>query len=124
MENTRTVPGIGPGGWDAGKLAADQIKAWDSKAERTANGAILFRLYTEWADNLVELVSRYFGDATIIPTIGIWRGETEDGAVIEIVGTVADLQSVTHLAGDIRHRNEQSAVLVTWGTLSTLMVTE
>ena len=74
---------------------------------------VRYRLYTENMDNLIVLVSRYFFGATIIPSIGVWKGETELSTVIEILGAHTDLQRIMDLAGDIRVTNKQDAVYVT-----------
>jgi hypothetical protein len=105
-----TVPGIGPGSWDAGKLAESQ----ELHARALASSVVTYRIYTEDRLNLVELVSRYFDGATLYYTRGLWRGEVESGAVIEILGTPADLQKIMFLAGDIKHTNAQQSVLVSW----------
>ena len=88
-----------------------------------ANQAIVYRLYTEEYPNLRELIARYFKGFTLIPTEGVYNGVSENGAVIEIIGSAADLQSVVHLAGDIRQVNAQTSVLVTWNNASLLNVT-
>ena len=113
--------GIGPGGWNSRELAHAQESA---ATLQTAHPQRTYRLYTETKPNLLELVSRYFPGATLIPAIGLWTGKTEDSAVIEIVATAStsDLQKVVNLAGDIRHMNAQSAVLVTWHDVNSLMV--
>ena len=88
-----------------------------------SNQAVVYRLYTEYVCNLDKLTTRYFKGATIIETMGLWQGEREYGAIIEVIGSAADLQSVVHLAGDIRQVNHQSSVLVTWNNVSLLNVT-
>ncbi len=119
-----TVPGIGPGGWDPSKLANDQIARYETQPTIAPISAVVFRIYTEDFPNLQDLVSRYFGGFTIFPTTGVWAGFTENSTVIEIIGTHADLQTIVHLAGDIRIVNNQTAVLVTWNPTSSLLVTE
>jgi hypothetical protein len=88
-----------------------------------ANQAVVYRLYTETKAGLATLVLRYFPGATFISTSGMYQGELEAGTVIEIIGSAADLQSIVHLAGDIRQVNNQSSVLVTWNNASLLNVT-
>lgn len=118
-----TVPGIGPGGWDAGKLAREQ-------EQRAHDSRIVYRLYTEQSENLLELVERYFPAATLSFGVGLWsnpdtgRIVREVSRVIEVIGTRDDLQRIVFLAGDIRVTNQQSSVLVTWHTVSLLDVTE
>ena len=84
--------------------------------------AVVFRIYTETADNLITLTARYFSGATFYDCIGLWNSDTEPATVIEIVGTVADLQQVIDLAGDIREVNRQSSVLVTKHRVDTLVL--
>ncbi len=84
--------------------------------------AMLFTLYTENRPNLAALVSRYFQGATIYNGVGLWQGETEHSAVVEIVGTMDDLQRVVFLAGDIREVNKQQSVLLTYGPVSSILV--
>ena len=85
--------------------------------------AILFSLYTEDKPHLARLVSRYFDGATIYPAEGVWQREREHAAVIQILGTFADLQRIFDLAGDIRVVNDQQSVIVTWQTVSRFDVT-
>lgn len=82
----------------------------------------IYRLYTETKPNLVELTSRYFKGASLIPAWGLWQGEKELSAIIEIIGESSDLQSIVNLAGDIREVNQQTEVLVTWHPVSVLHV--
>lgn len=91
--------------------------------EPTPNQAVVYRLYTEANGNLAELTSRYFSGATLVFTSGLWEGKAELGTVIEIIGSATDLQSIVHLAGDIRQVNDQSSVLVTWNNVNLLNVT-
>ncbi len=126
-----TVPGIGPGGWDSGKLAQSQ----ETQAEREgrirakAHGqTVVYRLYiggvSGFCESLVRLVSRYFEGATILYGVGVWNGATEHSAMVEIIGDSNDLQTVAHLAGDIRLVHGQTAVLVTWTPVNQLLITK
>lgn len=141
-KTARTVPGIGPGRWDSGKLAREQ----EAKAQRKQlpylqthtereqqrryarplDEGFVYRLYTERRNdaNLFELVTRYFEGATITYGAGVWQGNEETAAVIEILGTVADRQRIFDLAGDIRVVNQQTSVIVTWSPVSRFDVTE
>jgi hypothetical protein len=92
------------------------------------NQAIVYRLYTEDTGtkgqlSVVGLVSRYFKGATFLFGKGLWNSVLEQSLVIEIIGSAADLQSIVHLAGDIRQVNSQFSVLVTWNNVSLLNVT-
>ena len=84
--------------------------------------AILYRIYTEDRQNLSEIVGRYFGGFTILAAYGVYEGINESSAVIEIIASRETLQTIVHLAGDIKHRNAQSSVLVTWQNVSRLDV--
>lgn len=87
-------------------------------------GAVLFTLYTVYGDgHNVERVGRYFDGATLYRVAGFWKGVSEDSEVIEVVGTLDDMQRVTDLAGDIRHAQNETAVLVTYARIGSLMVT-
>lgn len=122
-----TLKGIGPGGWDSGKLARSQdgSGAEDCSADilkRHAPSSLklqrCFRIYTEnvWDRyELADVVSRYFAGATIVSGLfGLWHGELEDSVVIEIAGEPSDLQGIVNLAGDIKELGRQTSVLVTW----------
>ena len=121
MNNNQTVPGIGPGAWDSAILAREQER-------KALNAAIVYRLYTEDTVGVVPtplsgLIVRYFPGASIFyGVLGIWEGQIEKAVVIEILATSADLQSIIHLAGDIKVQNRQSSVLVTWQSISRLDV--
>ena len=140
MNNNQTVPGIGPGAWDSAVLAREQEEKAKYKfasdplvrshyfenepvQSKDQSNAIVYRLYTEAAQpGLLVLISRYFSGATILYGSGLWLGKVEAGAVIEILATSNDLQSIIHLAGDIKVQNHQSSVLVTWAPVSQLDV--
>lgn len=72
----------------------------------------VFRLYTEDRANIAELVSRHFDGASIQTVTGLWRGQTERGAVVEIVGRSDDGNRIVALATDIARTNGQTEVLV------------
>jgi hypothetical protein len=116
-----TAVGIGPGKWDSRALGRAQEKA-AVIGRQLATAAVIYRLYTEDRPNLYQLVARYFGGATFTLSTGLWQGQLETSRVIEIVGTLDDLQRITDLAGDIRATNEQSGVLVTYSELKRLDV--
>lgn len=79
-----------------------------------ARRAVTFRVYTETKPNLQRLTARYFEAATLLQAIGLWQGVAEQSTIIEVVGAIADLQSVVNLAGDIGYCNAQTVVLITW----------
>lgn len=107
-------------GWQSGRMAREQ----DNRGTYgvTPPPSVRYTLYTEAYPNLVELVSRYFAGATFFQAEGLWFQQKEATTVIEIIGTEADRQQVVYLAGDIRHVNAQSSVLVTWETVGRLDV--
>lgn len=82
--------------------------------EHASTRTVVYRLYTERVSNLEMLVLRYFEGATLTPAVGMYGRTREHAIVIDIVGTLADLQSVAFLAGDIKQLNSQSSVLITW----------
>jgi hypothetical protein len=96
-------------------LSRQMSEAQRKHAEDTP---VVFRLYTEEKPRNHRLVARYFPGATIYSAQGLWQGDLESTDVIEIIGTIADLQTVVNLAGDIKYVNNQTFVLVTWQTLS------
>jgi hypothetical protein len=133
IQDGGTVPGIGPGAWDSAVLAREQETAaaiaflHETKQSKDQSNAIVYRLYTEDTEHdgdsgVSRLVTRYFAGATIYAATGLWQGATEYGLVVEIVATSADLQSIIHLAGDIKVQNHQSSVLMTWAPVSRLDV--
>ena len=70
----------------------------------------VYRLYTERRPNLAELTSRYFDGFTLIDTVGYWRGNAEQSAIIEVIGTSTDYARVLDLAHAIRISNGQQSV--------------
>src|SRR5260370_15225232 len=73
--------------------------------DKAPTAAILYRIYTEDRQNLSEIVGRYFGGFTILAADGVYEGVNESSAVVEIIATRETLQTIVHLAGDIKHRN-------------------
>lgn len=72
-----------------------------------------YRIYTEDKPNLQELVGAEFESFTMFLAEGVWRGESENSAVIEILGHAGDRPKVLQVAERIRVTNDQTAVLVT-----------
>ena len=93
-----------------------------AKAQENDRTTIVYRLYTENAANLSDLVARYFPAATLYDGLGLWQGKEEQSCVIEIVGHRSDLQQVVFLADAIKHTNKQQSVLLTHHRVDTLMV--
>lgn len=84
----------------------------ETTADRSRD--ILYRIYTEHKANLPAIVARYFDGATIYQTIGLWQGQTEIGAVVDIIARPSDRARMVSLARDIRDTNGQTSVLLTW----------
>ena len=81
---------------------------------------MIFRILTEYRDNLPELTERYFDGFNFTHGIdGYWKGGREMSAVIEIDSIGMDYERIGHtrvkvyaLAADIKRENNQQAVLV------------
>lgn len=73
-------------------------------------------------DYAFDLVSRYFDGATFTPALGLWKGNKEYFLVIDII--TDDRQNVFNLAGDLRVRFGQQAVLIVWSAVSSFLLTE
>lgn len=117
------------------KQSSSLVRDLANAQERHATvESIAYYLYTEDKPNLHELTARYFQGATIFHADGLWTPGLSDelsqptvreqAAVIGIIGTRADKQRIFDLAGDIRHVNTQSSVLVTWHAVSRFDVVE
>jgi NAD(P)H-hydrate repair Nnr-like enzyme with NAD(P)H-hydrate dehydratase domain len=83
---------------------------------------IIYRLYTENAADLPELVARYLPSATLYGGLGLWQGKEEQSCVIEFVGHRSDLQQIVFLADAIKFTNKQQSVLLTHHRIDTLTV--
>lgn len=77
------------------------------------NTVLVWRIYTEDAPNLPELVSRYVDGATLTLGTGLYCGQPEMCRVIEIIGPARLTAKVRFLAEDIKAVNGQREVLVT-----------
>lgn len=106
------------------KLSDAQEAHARERAIVSNDDTVVYRLYTEDRDNLLNLTRLYFSGATFYYGVGIWQDGQEAARIIEIVGKRSDLQSIVNLAGDIRHANTQDTVLVTWHGASVLFVGE
>lgn len=102
------------------KLAYEQEVAASLRA--TVAPSVLFRIYTEFFPNLVDLTNRYFKGSTHYFGSGVYEGNIESAGVIEVIGTMEDLQSIVFLAGDIKHVNNQQSVLVTYANVTAVSV--
>lgn len=114
-----TLLGIGPGRWNSRKLATAQ-------EEHAANRQNVYTLYTEAVPdlNLKDIIGRYFSGYTVSSAIGVYEGQTEPTTVITIVAPLSDMQKVVDLAGDIRVAGKQHTVLMTWGRIGRLDISE
>lgn len=127
LETSRTLVGIGPGGWDSKALANAQGQATASTVGRVKT---VYRLYTEDRARIRTraLVNRYFEGASLFYGIGLdarTQDTDEECVMIEIVTSKADaFQRVLDLAGDIRETNAQISVLITRHDVTTFEVTE
>jgi hypothetical protein len=95
---------------DAQERHASRVRAHD------ATNVAVYRLYTEHKSNLTDIIAQWFDGATIIQTVGLWRGQTEIGAIVEIIGQASDRARIIALARQIRDTNEQQCVLVLYST--------
>lgn len=99
------------------KLSASLAEAQERHNRRTS---IRYTIDTEFFANLPEIVSRYFQSFSSRTVSGWYRGVAEMGTAITIVGTLADLQTITNLALDIKTTNKQDNVLVTYDPVTRL----
>ena len=75
-----------------------------------------YRLYTERKLNLRNLVTKAgFQGATIYDTSGIWEGQVEESAIIELIAdpTFENQMKIGILADTIKKVNKQDAVMLT-----------
>ena len=86
--------------------------------------SFVYRIYTEDKPGVEfwPLIRRYFDGATLTVGTGLWLSQVERSLVIEIVTETDRLQDIVFLAGDIKERAQQSAVLVTWHRVHSLLV--
>lgn len=103
------------------KLAsAQESHAVSSRA--TVTPSIVYRIYTEFYPNLVDLTSRYFAGSTHFFGEGVYEGNIEHAGVIEVIADLDALQAIVHLAGDIKEVNAQASVLVTFHAVTQVSV--
>ena len=110
-------------------LTANLALAQEQHAEGRNGGhdtvaRVLFSLYTEDKnrETIIMLVCRRFNGATFTYTDGLWKGQVEQSVRIDVLSDFGALAAILQLADDIKVRNGQSAVLVTWHRVSTLEV--
>ena len=128
FEETRTNPGIGPGGWNSKALSNAQGQS--GKPDALFKTKTVYRLYTEDKNRnaTIATIKRYFDGATLHYGIGLdarTQSTDENAVVIEIVTSKPDaLQQIAYLACDLRAMNDQISILVTRATVDTFEVTE
>jgi hypothetical protein len=108
-------------------LTSQMAESQEAHAKRSAainTNAVLFTLYTVVGDGQnAKRVARYFPGATLYRAAGLWNSEIEESEVIEIVAESLDsLQAIVNLAGDIKHALNQTAVLVTYERIGSVLV--
>ena len=114
-------------------LTANLALAQERHAERARSNKhdehdsaerMLFSLYTEDKnrETIIMLVCRRFNGATFTYTDGLWKGQVEQSVRIDVLSDFGAFATILQLADDIKVRNGQSAVLVTWHRVSTLEV--
>lgn len=104
------------------EITLGMTEAQERAAATARSQTHVFRVYTAGIpspggmtlEDLRLLITRYFDNATIHDALGIYQSKFEESKIIEIVGTLDDLQKAVDLAGDIRMRGAQAHVLVTW----------
>lgn len=74
----------------------------------------VYRFYTEDNANLLDIVARYFDSASLSHVDGMWQGNREHGAIIEVVteDNASNRLQVHTLATRICLTNAQSEVMI------------
>ena len=85
----------------------------DAQERRALNQSTRFRIYTQDQPFLQTTVDKYFKSYCIKGVDGVYRGDNEAGAIIEILGPASDRLKVVSLAKDIKSAYKQDTVLVT-----------
>ena len=89
------------------KLAAAQ----DHVVTKGRKETYRYEIFTTFSSKLLELVARYFKDASIVPVLGAWVGQGEAGAIVVIVAPLDQLQDVFSLCGDIKATTHETILL-------------
>ncbi len=84
----------------------------------------IYRVYTEYKPNLLDLASKHVDGATQFVTSGLWKGTIEQSAVIEIVSDDSKAGDVFAYARAVRVTNKQECVLVTIQNVNNLSAHE
>ena len=86
-----------------------------------------WRFYTEHVNTtfIREEVAKTFPDgANITYGHGVWEGGEESTLVIEVITETLSLFEAEQFAERIRKKNNQEAVLISWDSVFTMLVTE
>lgn len=87
----------------------------------------IFRIYTETKDNLIELVRKFFDNATLIPAKGLYDRNIEETTIIEIIEFDnhwyhnSRIKTI-NLAEKIKEINNQQCVLYTEQKIKSEMI--
>ncbi len=75
---------------------------------------MLYRIYTENKNQktIEKIITNYFDGFTIIKGQGFWKGQKENSLIIEIEVQVDEVEKVDQIAEDIKHANNQQAVII------------
>lgn len=77
---------------------------------------MLYRIFTEntpeYKETAIDLTAQYFDGFTVLEGVGYWQGAGEHSLCIEVSGHACIRGKVNELAGCIKRRNNQEAVLV------------
>lgn len=71
-----------------------------------------YRIYTERKADVLPRARKYFDCFTLYDAFGVWKGNTEYSAIIEVIGP-ANWLAVKALATEIRIAGNQESVLIT-----------
>jgi hypothetical protein len=81
-----------------------------------------FKIYTERKDEryIQRLLSVAFDGFTVIHTKGVWKGQSEDSIIIEILTNNKEL--VRAIASKIKAHNQQDAVLISESKVDAVLI--
>lgn len=71
----------------------------------------LYRIHTEYNENIGDIVSQYFDGFTLVSAMGYYKGEKEHSIIIEIMGEDNIHSLVSDVSEIIRWSNKQKEVL-------------
>lgn len=82
-------------------------------APADASRDVTWRLYTEDRSTVPSIVADYFDGATMFTATGLWKGQTEQSVVVEVIAPITSRARIIAVARRIIELNNQEAVLVT-----------